>query len=58
MADALGQVGDLFGFGDWNLGIGTIGTILLWFFLSIFVVAIFGVILYFVLMKKTYRHKK
>ncbi len=55
--DALSRMGDMFGFGDWNLGIGTIGTFLLWFFLAFIVVAVIGVVIYFVLMKKTYRHK-
>ncbi len=55
--DALSRMGDMFGFGDWNLGIGTIGTMLIWFFLAFFVVAIVGIGVYFVLMRKTYRHK-
>lgn len=56
-SEALGKLGDVFGFGSWNLGMGDVATFMIWFFLSILLVAVLGVILYFVLMKKVYRHK-
>ena len=51
------NVGDTFGFGGWDLGIGVVGNLMVWAFLVCIVIGVVGFFVYRFMVKKVFRHR-
>lgn len=57
MVDVGEQFGNVFGFGSWKLGIGTLGNFFLWFVLSLVLAGFLGFFIYRTFLRKSFKHK-
>ena len=53
----LGGITETLGINSWNLGLGTVTNVVIWFFLSIFLCGLIGFGIYLYMMKRTYNQR-
>jgi hypothetical protein len=55
--DLVAQAGKTFGFSKWNLGLGSMGTFLVWAFIVLVVTGLIGFLIAWIIYKRTYQNK-